>query len=85
MGLKEKFLDLESTSYLYMVQEELDYWIVEGGNIQMLERQIDLRIDLHVEGVGMWKHLPVKAMDHVRYLEMFLNGLSELKSIKGEI
>jgi hypothetical protein len=72
---------LSSADNLHMVQEELDYWISEGGSLTVLAEKIDLRIDLHVEGAGMWKHLPEQAMNHVRYLDMFFGAKQELMDI----
>jgi hypothetical protein len=63
-----------------MVQEELDYYMSEGGSPEELERLIVDKIRFHTKRIGQFEQHPEAAMNHVRYLEIFFNGLTALRT-----
>jgi hypothetical protein len=64
---------------LHVVQEELDYWMSEGGSPEELERLIVDKIKFHTMRITQFEQHPEAAMHHVRHIEVFFNGLTALR------
>jgi hypothetical protein len=69
---------------LEMVQEQLDYWLTEGGTYTELRRLIEEKIRKYAEAVQeqTYRVVPTELMDNVRYLDMYGNALHQLERYK---